>query len=168
MPTSEQPWLQRPARALAGTAIDAPPASARTLRRTRNAARYARVFAGIVVRDPGVVWRRTERTILWGKMRRVIISCIPGLAVRLKRKHGLTGGCISCGTSCNLLFKCPHWDDQSRLCSIYEDRPVTCRLFPITPADLKDRDLASAGKPCGYSFAVQVAPPARSRRAGND
>jgi hypothetical protein len=163
MPTSERPWLQQQAHALRGTAIHAPPPPARALRRTRNAARYARVFVGVVVRDPGLLWRRTERVILWGKVRRAIIGCIPGLAARLKRKHGLTGGCVSCGTSCNLLFKCPHWDDQSRLCSIYADRPVTCRQFPITPADLKDRDLASGGKPCGYSFAVKVPLSARVR-----
>jgi Fe-S-cluster containining protein len=81
-----------------------------------------------------------------------MIGSDPGLASHLKRKHGLTGGCASCGASCNLLFKCPHWDEASRLCSIYEDRPIACRMFPITPADLRDRDLAASGTKCGYSF----------------
>ena len=162
--SSEQPWLRKQTHALtAGATNNAPPAPTRTWRRIRNATRYARVFVGVVVRDPGVAWRKTERTLLWGKLRRVMIGCVPGLAVRLKRKHGLTGGCISCGTSCNLLFKCPHFDEGSRLCSIYDDRPITCRQFPITPADLKDRDLASGGARCGYSFPAKVSPPDRSR-----
>ena len=168
MRSSEQPWLQQQTHLLRGAALHPPPAPARPLRRARNAARYARVFVGVVVRDPGVIWRRTDRTILWGKVRRMIIGAIPGLASRLQRKHGLAGGCISCGTSCNLLFRCPHWDDESRLCSIYDDRPVTCRLFPITPADLKDRDLAAGGKPCGYSFAVKASPALRSRSTDSD
>jgi Fe-S-cluster containining protein len=159
MHSPEQPWLQKQAPMLTGRAAHGPPPSARTFRRLRNAARYTRAFVRELVVNPGVLWRETERTILRGKMRRALIACVPGLALRLKRKHGLTGGCVSCGTSCNLLFKCPHWDADTRLCSIYEDRPNTCRLFPITPADLRDRDLASKDKPCGYSFAPKHPPP---------
>jgi hypothetical protein len=96
--------------------------------------------------------RKTERRIIWGKIRRAIICCVPGLALHLQRKHGLAGGCVSCGASCNLLFRCPHWDEKSRLCSIYDDRPLTCRVFPITPSDISDRDLASTTTRCGYSF----------------
>ena len=105
----------------------------------------ARVPVGDRRRSGGRSCGRPERTIIWGKIRRTMIGCVPGLALHLKRKHGLTGGCTSCGASCNLLFRCPHWDEESRLCSIYEDRPIVCRLFPITPSDLRDRDLAAGG-----------------------
>ena len=27
-------------------------------------------------------------------------------------------------------FTCTHWDEQTRLCKIYEDRPRMCREFP--------------------------------------
>jgi hypothetical protein len=63
----------------------------------------------------------------------------------------MSGGCNRCGSSCKLLFQCPHWDDDSKLCSVYEDRPNICRLFPITPGDLRDRNLV-AKSPCGFTF----------------
>lgn len=28
------------------------------------------------------------------------------------------------------LFMCRHWDEETRLCTIYEDRPAMCRDFP--------------------------------------
>ena len=34
-------------------------------------------------------------------------------------------------------FTCRHWDEETRLCGIYEDRPEMCRGFPY-------------GKGCGY------------------
>jgi hypothetical protein len=86
----------------------------------------------------------------------------------LRRKYGLSGACISCGVSCNLLLKCPHWDEESRLCSIYDHRPLTCRLFPITPSDIRDRDLVSSGKPCGYSFVPRDSRWERSRKPDNE
>ena len=127
-------------------------ACARALRRIRNALVYVRAFIRALIVHPGVLRQEVERTILWGKVRRALICLIPGLALRLKRKHGLAGGCVSCGTSCNLLFRCPHWDPSNRLCSIYDDRPMTCRQFPMTPADLRDRDLAAGATGCGYRF----------------
>lgn len=27
-------------------------------------------------------------------------------------------------------FTCRHWDESTRLCGIYEDRPKMCRRFP--------------------------------------
>jgi hypothetical protein len=129
---------------------------ARASRRIRYGARYLRAFMWVIALDPGAILRKTERRIFWGKIRRAIICCVPGLALYLQRKHGLVGGCVSCGASCNLLFKCPHWDEKSRLCSIYDDRPLTCRVFPITPADIRDRDLASSTTCCGYSFAPKA------------
>ncbi len=92
------------------------------------------------------------RTLIRGKIRRSFLSLCPPLARALQQKHGLAGGCSSCGASCNLLFQCPHWDARSRLCSVYEDRPAVCRLFPITPSDIRDRDLVAPGLRCGFSF----------------
>jgi hypothetical protein len=132
--------------------MDAPRPHVPAFRQVRYAARYLRAFVSSIAGEPEVMLRKAGRTIIRGKMRRALIGCVPGLALHLKRKHGLTGGCASCGASCILLFKCPHWDEESRLCSIYEDRPMACRMFPITPADLRDRDLAASGAPCGYSF----------------
>jgi len=128
-------------------------------RRLRYLARYLRAFALAIVAHPHLLWRNPGRTLILGKLRRTLIVCVPGLAMQLKRRHALTGSCVSCGASCNLLLKCPHWDSASRLCTIYADRPRVCRLFPITPSDLEDRDLAAEGSKCGYSF---VAKPASS------
>ena len=93
------------------------------------------------------------RLLVWGKVRRIFLSAIPPLSRYLQRHYGLTGSCQSCGASCKLLFQCPHWDTRSSLCKIYEDRPMICRLFPITPTDLRDRDLVLKQTPCGFSFA---------------
>jgi len=95
------------------------------------------------------------RKLIWGKFRRVTLSVFPSLCKSLQRKYGLSGGCVSCGASCNLLFKCPHWDNQSHLCSVYEDRPNICRLFPITPSDIEDRNLVVPDKPCGFKFSKE-------------
>ncbi len=98
------------------------------------------------------IFSRDGRTLIWGKCRRITISFFPPLARYLHNHYGLSGGCKSCGASCKLLFQCPHWDDQSHLCSVYNDRPNICRFFPITPADLKDRDLVLKGTECGFTF----------------
>jgi hypothetical protein len=94
------------------------------------------------------------RTLILGKARRVALSTVPPLARAMQKHYGLKGGCANCGTSCQLLFKCPHWDSRSRLCSVYEDRPNICRLFPITPGDIRDRDIAAkkATPACGFHF----------------
>lgn len=97
------------------------------------------------------------RLLIWGKVRRVFLSCVPPLARHLQTKYGMDGGCVSCGSSCKILFQCPHWDDQSNLCSVYEDRPSICRLFPITPADIRDRNIVSGQVGgCGFSFAKRL------------
>src|SRR5215204_7416867 len=44
------------------------------------------------------------------------------------------GDCNRCGACCELVFKCPFLKKQpdgSSLCGIYENRPNSCRLFPI-------------------------------------
>ena len=92
------------------------------------------------------------RQLLRGKLRRFALSAVPPLARAIQRHYGVTGGCTQCGASCRLLFQCPHWSEDSSLCTVYESRPNVCRLFPITPADLSDRDLVSPTHACGLAF----------------
>ena len=94
--------------------MHAPRPCAPGFRRIRHAARYLCAFLSAIGTDPDAILRRPGRTIIRGKIRRAMIGCVPGLASNLRRKHGLTGGCTSCGASCNLLFTCPHWDKESR------------------------------------------------------
>lgn len=103
----------------------------------------------------GGVFTREGRLLIRGKVRRLLICSVPPLARRLRAHYGLQGGCNSCGASCNLLFRCPHWDRDSRLCTVYESRPRVCRMFPITPADLRDRDLVLPQTVCGFHFAAE-------------
>lgn len=92
------------------------------------------------------------RKLIWGKCRRATLSLCPPLCRYLHKKYQLSGGCVSCGASCKLLFQCPHWNEDSHLCGVYEDRPSICRLFPITPADIEDRNLVLPEKACGFKF----------------
>jgi hypothetical protein len=92
------------------------------------------------------------RQLVVGKFRRFGLSAVPPLARYLQKKTGIAGGCTSCGASCNIMFQCPHWDKSTRLCTVYEDRPNICKLFPITPADIRDRNIVMKDKPCGFTF----------------
>ncbi len=100
---------------------------------------------------------RTGRILIRGKFRRMFLATMPALARALQRHYGLTGGCARCGTSCNLLNRCPHWDESAG-CTVYHDRPNVCRLYPITPADIRDRDMVNPQIACGMSFAHKQAP----------
>jgi len=42
-------------------------------------------------------------------------------------------------------YACRHWDEETRLCSIYDRRPMICRDFPY-------------GDPCRYGCSCTVAP----------
>jgi len=99
------------------------------------------------------IFDRDGRTLIRGKARRLTLSFFPPLARALQKHYGMKGGCTSCGASCKLLFQCPHWDDRTHLCSVYEDRPNICRMFPITPGDIVDRTIsAKGGRECGFTF----------------
>lgn len=96
---------------------------------------------------------RDGRTLIAGKARRSFISLFPPLARGLQKKYALASGCTSCGTSCKLLFQCPHWDERTHLCKVYKYRPEVCRLFPITPADIHERNIVARGtSECGFQF----------------
>jgi hypothetical protein len=104
------------------------------------------------------------RALVRGKIRRLLICSVPPLARHLRAHYGLQGTCNSCGASCNLLFRCPFWDTDSRLCTVYESRPRVCRTFPMTPADLRDRDLVLRHTLCGFHFVAAKEIPAGGQR----
>jgi hypothetical protein len=116
--------------------------------------RVAPTFISAIFSREGMLTRE-GRILIRGKFRRLLICSVPPLARHLRAHYGLQGGCNSCGASCNLLFRCPHWDTDSRLCTVYESRPRVCRTFPITLTDLRDRDLVLRHTACGFHFAVQ-------------
>jgi len=122
------------------------------VRSVRHVVSYTAAFALWVIHNPGGLRSRTGRILIWGKIRRSAIVCVPGLGARLQRKHGLAGHCAQCGASCNLLMRCPQWDPATHLCRIYESRPPVCRQFPMTPADLRDVELSTKGGHCAHRF----------------
>ena len=84
-----------------------------------------------------------------GKLRRFVITnfrkeeTVAALALR-------RGECNRCGACCELVFKCPFLKknaDGASLCGIYENRPNSCRLFPIEP-----RDIQEVRGTCSYYF----------------
>lgn len=126
------------------------------LRRIRPVRRFIQAWERLppflaVVFSPEGLGSPVGRRLIRGKFRRLAQSFFPSYAKKLQKKHGLVGGCINCGTSCNLMFQCPHWDSKSRLCTVYEDRPSICRTFPITPADIEDRNLMAGQTGCGFT-----------------
>jgi hypothetical protein len=120
----------------------------------RQLRRVAPPFVTAVFSREGMLTRE-GRILIRGKFRRLLICSMPPLARHLRAHYGLQGGCNSCGASCNLLFRCPHWDTDSRLCTVYESRPLVCRMFPITPTDLRDRDLVLRHTVCAFHFAAE-------------
>lgn len=124
----------------------------RLRRRAAYSVTYLRALAAAMA-GPDGVRSSVGRQLLWGKLRRLAICSVPGLAARLQARHGLRGGCVGCGASCNLMLRCPHWNPGNGRCNIYADRPATCRTFPITPADLDDLRRARSTTICGYHFA---------------
>lgn len=132
------------------------PARPKWLRRIMViAATFPPFFAVVFTRDG--LFSSAGRQLIGGKFRRVFLSFFPALSRRLQKHYGISGGCRSCGASCKLLFQCPHWDSRSNLCSVYEDRPNICRLFPITPADISDRNLVRGVQGgCGFRFRTPV------------
>lgn len=105
-----------------------------------------------------------RRALLLGKIRRCILTSIPFLSQYLQARYHLVGGCKNCGASCQILLRCPFWNSDTRLCSVYEYRPKVCRMFPITPSDLRDR-ASAAQLECGYTFLAGAHPKPISLRS---
>lgn len=123
----------------------------RFIRHFRLALSYFAIFLKITFSREGLGCRE-GRQLIWGKIRRVFLAAVPPVARALQKHYGLRGSCNQCGASCKILFQCPAWDDQSKLCTVYEDRPNVCRFFPMTPKDISDRNLVLKETPCGFSF----------------
>lgn len=123
----------------------------RWVRRTYHVWQRTPPFLHVVFSKNGLLSPK-GRTLIRGKFRRAFLSLFPWVAHKLQKHYGLSGSCQHCSTSCKLLFQCPHWDDTSSRCSVYEDRPNICRTFPITPQDIKDRNLVSPETQCGFTF----------------
>lgn len=80
------------------------------------------------------------------KLMRTITSILPVDSHR-------TGGCNRCGECCKLPFQCIFLKaDENEAgkysCDAYHLRPLNCRKFPRTPAQLE-----LVAHKCGYSFA---------------
>ena len=123
----------------------------RWIRRTWHVWERTPPFLKVVFSKEGLLSSK-GRTLIRGKFRRGFLSLFPSVAHWLQRHYGISGQCEHCSTSCKLLFQCPHWDDSSSRCSVYEDRPNICRTFPITPQDIEDRNLVSPETRCGFTF----------------
>jgi len=92
--------------------------------------------------------------MIWGKLRRAWL--IAFRKKKVEEKLALRrGACSRCGACCKILFRCPAYDDSNGepKCLIYNDRPGVCGLFPLDPADLRERDIVMPGTKCGYYFA---------------
>jgi hypothetical protein len=82
------------------------------------------------------------------KLARTITSILP---VDSRRD----GSCNNCGACCKLPFRCAFLKtdgDGKSFCSAYKFRPLNCRKFPRTAAQLEP-----VADVCGFSFRVEVA-----------
>jgi hypothetical protein len=92
----------------------------------------------------------------WGKLRRAMLGRV--LTGHSRRRHELRRGeCLRCGACCQLGRICPSLEIDGHglaACAKYDQpRDPTCRLYPTTESDLRDRDRISPGTRCGYYFA---------------
>lgn len=76
-------------------------------------------------------WLR--RRIVWYLKRREVFEA----------HKGREGSCARCGACCS---GCPFHDDKARACKVYRMRPDICRMFPLTPHDIRNV------KTCGFRF----------------
>ena len=89
----------------------------------------------------------------WGKVRRFYLAHLRPGYVRESLARRI-GQCDRTGACCRLMFTCPLLDqrDDPVRCTIHEIKPRSCRVFPIDERDLRDRDIVSPDRPCGFSF----------------
>ncbi|MBI2026737.1 MAG: YkgJ family cysteine cluster protein [Deltaproteobacteria bacterium] len=92
---------------------------------------------------------KQQRAALFGKFRRVYWSRFKDDKTDFfisQRK----GDCTRCGNCCQIGYVCPAYDTKSRLCTINKIKPLVCKLFPLTPLDIADRDSVSFNPQCGF------------------
>lgn len=93
----------------------------------------------------------------WGKIRRLCYVFLrPGYAAK-KIEHR-KGECHRCAACCKLLFICPYLTMKNGIveCKIHSRKFKACRFFPIDEADLRDRDIVSPEKKCGFYFVEEA------------
>lgn len=54
---------------------------------------------------------------------------------QVKPPDNITGNCVQCGKCCEF-YNCPLWDKVNKVCSIYNNRPVACRMWPHRQSDI--------------------------------
>ena len=90
----------------------------------------------------------------WGKVRRFLLITVlkKRASADLARRRG---ACTNCGACCKILFKCPAFRETNAggWCTIYDDRPGVCALFPINEKDIRERDIVMPERGCGFTFA---------------
>lgn len=91
--------------------------------------------------------------LIRGKVHRFLVGHFRKDYVQRHLAHR-KGECSRCGACCQLLFRCAFAAEckEGIGCKIYKNRPVNCRVFPLHPRDLSERDLVMPDKPCGYYF----------------
>lgn len=90
-----------------------------------------------------------QKIALRGKLRRYYLANLNKKKADFFLSHR-KGACIRCGNCCQIGFKCPAYDAESGACTINSIKPLLCKMFPITPADLGDRDTVSLKPSCGF------------------
>ena len=93
-----------------------------------------------------------HRVMLRGKIRRFWLAYFRRRYVEEVLLPRRKSTCRHVGACCELGFGCPAFDAQNRLCKIHPHKPLNCKLFPITEADIRERNLLYPQKSCGYSF----------------
>lgn len=101
------------------------------------------------------IWRQYS-----GKLRRFLLAHTKRGRVYIERMLPYRRGeCARCGTCCYLGHRClfVRFENGLAACTIHNHRPQNCRMYPVGPRDIAERDLLDMGKPCGYSF-VEIPP----------
>lgn len=93
-----------------------------------------------------------HRRMLQGKFRRFWLVHFRRRYVEEVLLPRRTNTCQRTGACCQLGFGCPAFDKKNSLCKIHPYKPLSCKLYPITPEDLEERNLIYPNKSCGYSF----------------
>ena len=105
------------------------------------------------MRSPWELTFRERMTLGWGKVRRFYLAHFRPAYVRESMARRV-GHCHRTGACCRLLYTCPLLDTRPEpvRCTIHHVKPKVCGLFPIDERDLRDRDILSPDRPCGFSF----------------
>jgi len=110
--------------------------------------------------------------LLRGKVRRFFLAHTRRGREYIRRMEARRiGECRRCGACCKLVYRCPflRFENGVAVCTIHKVRPANCRIFPVDPRDLADRDKIAPDLPCGFSFVEEraAAPASAAGPEGN-